>query len=63
MSEPLSQDPQVAALLREREGYLARGNTDRVSQVTDALKALGHTDPASQRTAPPRGRRGPSSTA
>lgn len=32
----------VAALLREREGYVTRGLSDRVAQVDAALEAAGH---------------------
>lgn len=36
-------DPQlVAALLREREGYVMRGLSDRVAQVDAELEAAGH---------------------
>lgn len=35
-------DPQlVAALLREREGYVMRGLSDRIAQVDAALEAAG----------------------
>lgn len=35
-------DSMIAALLREREGYAARGMDDRVAQVDAQLEALGH---------------------
>lgn len=38
VEESATQDPFVAALLREREGYVARGLDDRVSQVDAQLK-------------------------
>ncbi len=42
MSEPISNDPAVAALLREREGYMRRGLDERVAQVDEQLAARGH---------------------
>ena len=33
----------IAALLREREGYVARGLSDRVAQVDAELARVGHT--------------------
>lgn len=60
MSETESQDPMVAALLREREGYARDGRADRVGEVDEALKARGY----SARDAAPKGRRsGKSETA
>lgn len=38
VEESATQDPFVAALLRERDGYVARGLDDRVSQVDAQLK-------------------------
>lgn len=35
-------DPVVEALLREREGYVARGRDDRVALVDAALARFGH---------------------
>lgn len=32
----------VAALLLEREGYVARGRVDRVRMVDDVLRSLGY---------------------
>jgi hypothetical protein len=32
---------RIAALIREREGYLQRGLTDRAAEVDAALAALG----------------------
>ncbi|MBT2379026.1 hypothetical protein J7E90_17130 [Streptomyces sp. ISL-111] len=61
MSDPETQDPMVAALLRERAGYVNRGMGDRVTQVDEQLALRGHT-PAQEtapvsRTAPPKNRR------
>jgi hypothetical protein len=36
-------DSMIAALLRERAGYKARGNEDRVRQVDEQLAHYGHT--------------------
>lgn len=60
---PQTEDPMVAALLREREGYVGRGMDDRVAQVDEQLKLRGHEPPAagasapSSRSTPPKGRR------
>lgn len=64
--EPATDDPMVAALLREREGLVQRGLTDRVAQVDEQLKLRGAglptadestpSKPASRST-PPKGRR------
>jgi hypothetical protein len=40
MSE--TRDPQIAALLREREGYVRYGKKSRVKDVDAELKRLGH---------------------
>ena len=34
-------DVQIAALLKERDGYIARGLGDRVTEVEDVLERLG----------------------
>lgn len=54
---------QIDALLREREGYVARGLPDRVKAVDAELAALGHkvapekaTAPAPETTAAPKPR-------
>ncbi|MGW3416467.1 hypothetical protein [Streptomyces phaeochromogenes] len=67
--EPQTEDPMVAALLREREGYVSRGMDERVAQVDEQLKLHGHKPPAkgaqmSARSTPPKGRqqRGPEKT-
>lgn len=60
---PQTEDPMVAALLREREGYVGRGMDDRVAQVDEQLKLRGHEPQAagnsapSSRSTPPKGRR------
>lgn len=46
--EPQSTDTMIAALLREREGYLGRGMTDRAAQVDEQLKLRGYAEPAKQ---------------
>ncbi|MFK0155377.1 hypothetical protein ACIQVK_25290 [Streptomyces sp. NPDC090493] len=40
--EPETQDTMIAALLREREGYVQRGLKDRVAQVDEQLKHRGY---------------------
>lgn len=64
--EPQTEDPMVAALLRERAGYVQRGLDDRIAQVDEQLKLRGHTPPDTQRkdapagrSTPPKGRRAP----
>lgn len=59
-----TEDPMVAALLREREGYVSRGMDDRVAQVDEQLKLHGATPPQddqpttpASRSTPPKGRR------
>lgn len=59
----MTDDPMIAALLRERAGYLARGLTDRVAAVDEQLTARGYEtspqedpDPTSK---PPVARRAP----
>jgi hypothetical protein len=34
---------RIAALIRERDGYLARGLAERAEQVSSELRSLGHT--------------------
>lgn len=58
----MSEDPMVAALLRERAGYVQRGLKDRVAAVDAELERHGHKPPAETpaaqaRTEAPRGRR------
>lgn len=42
MSE--TKDPMIAALLREREGYVKFGKADRVKAVDKELKRRGHEE-------------------
>ena len=49
--EPLTEDPMVAALLREREGYVTRGMDDRVAQVDEQLRLRGYEPPAAKKSA------------
>jgi hypothetical protein len=60
-----TEDPMVAALLREREGLVQSGLTDRVADVDEQLKLHGY-EPAdetagaakpSSRSTPPKGRK------
>lgn len=63
MTEPQTEDPMIAALLREREGLVQRGLSERVAQVDEQLTLRGHTPSAGSpaaadvRTAPPKSRR------
>lgn len=59
-----TDDPMVAALLREREGLVQRGLADRVAQVDEQLRLRGTEPPADgpagepvSRATPPKGRR------
>lgn len=59
-----TEDSMVAALLREREGYVTRGMDDRVAQVDEQLKLRGAEPPKedkpakpADRSTPPKGRR------
>jgi hypothetical protein len=45
----------IAALLRERSGYLLAGRTDRAAQVDEQLAAYGYKAPDPKRE-PPKGR-------
>lgn len=61
---PQTEDPMVAALLRERAGYAVHGMADRVDQVDEQLRLRGVEPPAADSTAvaqsrstPPKGRR------
>lgn len=43
---PQTEDPMIAALLREREGYVGReGKEDRVAAVDEQLKLRGYKAP------------------
>jgi hypothetical protein len=46
MSE--SKDPMIAALLREREGYVAFGKKDRLTAVDAELKRRGYDEPKAE---------------
>lgn len=48
MTEPKTEDPMVAALLRERDGYVQRDLDDRIAQVDEQLSLRGYTEPAEQ---------------
>ncbi|MFM9652762.1 hypothetical protein [Streptomyces galilaeus] len=56
---PQTEDPMVAALLRERAGYVARGMDDRVAQVDEQLRLRGAEPPADDKTPPPASRSTP----
>ena len=61
MPEPQSEDPVVAALLRERAGLVQRGLDPRVAQVDEQLAARGYATaeaapPQEDATEPPKGR-------
>lgn len=57
MSEPKTTDPMIAALLREREGYLRAGKADRVAAVNEQLAVRGYHDQEEpDRSTPPRQR-------
>lgn len=43
--EPQTDNPMIAALLREREGLRQRGLADRVKQVDEQLKYHGYEQP------------------
>jgi hypothetical protein len=51
--EPLTEDPMVAALLREREGLVQRGLKERVAQVDEQLKLRGYTPTGKRKTQTP----------
>ncbi|WP_432116624.1 hypothetical protein [Streptomyces sp. S1] len=60
--EPQTEDPMVAALLREREGLKQRGLDDRVKQVDEQLKFHGYRPrrtAAKEPTPPPTPPEGP----
>jgi hypothetical protein len=52
-----SEDLMIAALLREREGYVAFGKKDRVKAVDEELKRRGWEDPEAKKQ-PPKERAG-----
>lgn len=51
MSEPKSDDPVVAALLRERVGLAQRDLPDRIAQVDQELAARGYVTADGERGA------------
>lgn len=59
----MTEDTMIAALLREREGLVQSGLTDRVAHVDEQLALHGHTppaggdEPAPSRSTPPKARR------
>jgi hypothetical protein len=61
----MTDDPTIAALLREREGYVRRNLLERVAQVDEQLAARGYvpdksTGDAKESTkTPPKGRQAP----
>jgi hypothetical protein len=55
---PPADDPEVAALLYERAGYVRAGKTDRVAAVDEQLRLRGYE--ATGRHRAPAGRRRPS---
>lgn len=63
--EPVTEAEMVAALLREREGYVVRGLPERVAAVDAELRRRGVEPPADERppkretSAVPRARRAP----
>jgi hypothetical protein len=72
MSDPVTDDPYAAALLRERKGYVARGLTERVAAVDAELRRVGVVPPdesgppkteQAEQAAPPRRRRAPGKSA
>lgn len=47
-----TEDPMVAALLREREGLTQSGLTDRIASVDEQLKLHGYEPPTDKKSAP-----------
>ncbi|GAA2108721.1 hypothetical protein [Streptomyces synnematoformans] len=43
----MTEDPMIAALLRERAGYVQRGLDARTAAVDEQLRLRGHEPPAS----------------
>lgn len=48
----MTEDTMTAALLREREGLVQRGLTERVAQVDEQLAHRGYKPPADEKPAP-----------
>lgn len=58
----VSDDPMIAALLREREGYLSQGMTARAELVDEQLALRGYDDSDKKKPEPdkaPKGRQSP----
>lgn len=53
---PQTDDPMVAALLREREGYARRGMDKRVAAVDEQLHLRGYKAPRRGTQKPPAGK-------
>jgi hypothetical protein len=60
----MTDDPMIAALLREREMYVRRGRTESVAVVDEQLKLRGYEAPdddkpakPASRSTPPKGRK------
>jgi hypothetical protein len=49
----MTNDPMIAALLRERDGYVKRGMDDRAALVDEQLALRGHQKPAQASTSTP----------
>lgn len=54
-----SNDPMIAALLREREGYVRFGKPDRIKAVDAELKRRGHKAEKDPKATPPKERTAP----
>lgn len=55
-----TDDPMIAALLREREGYVRRGLAGRAKLVDEQLALRGYRDPVKpEPDKAPRGRQAP----
>jgi hypothetical protein len=64
MSDAPTHDPVIAALLRERRGYVVRGLDDRVAAVDEQLELRGYVGAKPEEPADPPARRArPKSTA
>ncbi|MDF2705540.1 MAG: hypothetical protein K0R62_1192 [Nonomuraea muscovyensis] len=53
---PQTDDPMIAALLREREGYSRRGMDQRVAAVDEQLRMRGYKAPRRGTQKPPAGK-------
>jgi hypothetical protein len=57
MTDEKKNDALIAALLREREGYIRAGKEDRARQVDEQLRLQGYKSPEEEtRKSPPQGR-------